>query len=103
MKTQPKPKLYRQGDVLLVRIESLPVGDAGAKELHRDDYGTLYRAELPGDEPLVMVKVVNSTAEPDGSFKDYFLRVPPQTRTAREAVAWTFEHEPADYELAQQT
>jgi hypothetical protein len=37
-----------------------------------------------------MVEVVNATAEPDGSQKTYFLRVPPETRTAREGVAWTF-------------
>ena len=37
-----------------------------------------------------MVEVQNSTPEPDGSIKTYFLRVPPATRTAREAVAWTF-------------
>lgn len=37
-----------------------------------------------------MVKVVNSTPEPDGSYKDYFLRVPPTITTAHEAVAWTF-------------
>ncbi len=37
-----------------------------------------------------MVKVVNSTPEPDGSRREYFLRVPPTVRTAREAVAWTF-------------
>ena len=37
-----------------------------------------------------MVEVVNSTPEPDGTRKTYFLRVPPTTRTAREAVAWTF-------------
>jgi hypothetical protein len=37
-----------------------------------------------------MVEVVNSTAEPDGTFHTYWLRVPPQTRTATEAVAWTF-------------
>jgi hypothetical protein len=28
--------------------------------------------------------------EPDGSLKRYFLRVPPGTRTARRAVAWSF-------------
>jgi hypothetical protein len=28
----------------------------------------------------VMVEVVNSTAEPDGSFKDYWLRVQPDCR-----------------------
>ena len=37
-----------------------------------------------------MVEVRNSTPEPDGSRKTYFLRVPPTVRTAREAVAWTF-------------
>jgi hypothetical protein len=37
-----------------------------------------------------MVEVLNSTPEPDGTRKTYFLRVPPNLRTAREAVAWTF-------------
>lgn len=63
---------------------------SGAKEIHQDDFGTLYRKEVAGDEAVVMVKVVNSTAEPDGSFKDYFLRVPPTMERARAAVAWTF-------------
>ena len=51
---------------------------------------------------FLMVKVVNSTPEPDGSFKDYFIRVPPAfgdgQHTARSAVAWTFEEsDEADY------
>ena len=70
---------------------------SGAQEIHRDDFGTLYRKEIPGDEPLVMVKVVNATPEPDGSFKNYFLRVPPGMQTAREAVAWTFGKAPDEY------
>ena len=37
-----------------------------------------------------MVEVLNATPEPDGSRKTYYLRVPPGTRTARAAVAWTF-------------
>ncbi len=37
---------------------------------------------------LLMVK--NSTPEPDGSFKNYFLQVPPHIRKADDAVAWTF-------------
>lgn len=76
---------------------------SGAKEIHKDDWGTLYRKDVPGDEPLVMVKVVNSTAEPDGTFKDYFLRVPPHTRTAREAIAWTFEKTETTYKPVKQT
>jgi hypothetical protein len=77
--------------------------DAGAQAVHEDDYGVLYRKEILGDEALVMVKVVNSTAEPDGSYKDYFLRVPPTIQRAREAVAWTFGKAEADYAPAIQT
>jgi hypothetical protein len=61
-----------------------------AKEVSRDEYGVLWRVNLPDDEPLVMVEVVNSTPEPDGTSRTYFLRVPPRTRTPREGVAWTF-------------
>ena len=52
--------------------------------------GTLYRRRMRGDEPVAMVEVVNSTPEPDGTLKHYWLRVPPDTQTARDAVAWTF-------------
>lgn len=72
------------------------IREIGAKPIQRDEWGTLYRVDIPNDEPLVMVAVVNSTREPDGSFKDYWLRVPPNMRSAREAIAWTFslpEHE----------
>jgi hypothetical protein len=71
--------------------------ESGAKEIHRDDFGILYRKEIPGDEALVMVKVVNATPEADGSFKDYFLRVPPSITRAHEAVAWTFDIPEDDY------
>lgn len=71
--------------------------ESGATVLHQDEWGTLYRADIPGDEPLVMVEVVNSTPEPDGSFKDYMIRVDPRCRTAREAVAWTFGKSPDAY------
>jgi hypothetical protein len=77
--------------------------ESGAVEIHRDDFGVLYRKEISGDEPLVMVKVVNSTAEPDGSFKDYFLRVPPEIQRARQAVAWTFDKSERDYNPEFQT
>jgi hypothetical protein len=50
------------------------------------------------DEPLVMVEVINSTPEPDGSIKRYFLRVPAYVRNADEAVAWTFGMTLAEYE-----
>jgi len=71
--------------------------DSGAKEINRDEFGILYRKELPNDEHLVMVKVINSTPEPDGSFKDYFLRVPKEVQTAHEGVAWTYGKNKFEY------
>ncbi len=68
-----------------------------ATRVDRDHTGTLWRKEIPGEEPLVMVEVVNSSPEPDGSFKTYFLRVPPNCGHAREAVAWTFDLEGRQY------
>ena len=44
-----------------------------------------------------MVEVINSTPEPDGSRKTYWLRVPPTTQTAREGVAWTFGMGASEY------
>jgi hypothetical protein len=77
--------------------------DSGAKRCHEDDFGTLYRAERGDDTELVMVKVVNSTPEHDGTYKDYFLRVPPTVQTAREAVAWTFGKNEKSYAPQKQT
>jgi hypothetical protein len=64
--------------------------ESGAMLIGTDERGALYRKDIAGDEPLVMVKVKNFTQEPDGSYKDYFLRVPPAITTAEQAVAWTF-------------
>jgi hypothetical protein len=49
------------------------------------------------EEPILMVEVLNSTPEPDGSRKTYFLRVPPHMQTARQAVAWTFRMDQFTY------
>jgi hypothetical protein len=64
--------------------------DAGGRVVGQDAYGRLWRLDRPGAEPLVMVEVVNSTPEPDGSHATYWLRVPPDIRSAHAAVAWTF-------------
>jgi hypothetical protein len=73
------------------------VTECGAKKIHEDQFGELYRKETRNIEPLVIVKVRNSTAEPDGSIRDYFIRVPPNMSTAKQAVAWTFNMSEADY------
>jgi hypothetical protein len=77
--------------------------DSGAEPLHQDETGTLWRIDLEGDEPLVMVEVLNSTPEPDGTRRTYWLRVPPTTRTAKEGVAWTFGVTAEEYAPLQQT
>jgi hypothetical protein len=64
--------------------------DAGATVVDHSDRGILYRVQMPRDEALTMVQVTNSTPEPDGTYKKYFLRVPPTVASAQEAVAWTF-------------
>ena len=90
--------------------------------LQRDDRGELWRLNLAGDEAVTGVKVTNSTAETDGSFKPYFLRVHPELRpllgndrdgrprlgeiqdlTARNAVASTFGLRGDQYQPGVQT
>lgn len=64
--------------------------DSNAEMIDKSKHGRLYRKRLAGDEALVMVRVKNGTPEADGTYKEYFLRVPPNMTTAKQAVAWTF-------------
>ena len=77
----------------------------GGEIVQEDDYGRLWRTrQQVGGESYVAVEVTNATAEPDGTHRRYFLRVPPDTRTARTAVAWTFGFEkPRAYQVAVET
>lgn len=98
----------------------------GLKPIHRDDFGELYRADIPNDEPLCMVKVLNSTPEPCAKcgtvtkeidarvggrcdcgtpfvYKDYWMCVPFTVQTAREAVAWTFSKSAEGYRPLRET
>ncbi|RTL46057.1 MAG: hypothetical protein EKK48_01585 [Candidatus Melainabacteria bacterium] len=78
--------------------------EVGAKEIDRDQYGVLYRHVVhDAIEPLLMVEVTNSTPEADGTFKKYFLRVPPHINTAKAAVAWTFNMNDDEYAPVLQT
>lgn len=79
------------------------IDESGATPIHRDDTGVLWRIELPDDEPIVMVEVINATPEPDGTRRKYWLRVPPYVRTARQGVAWTFNLTEDDYHPTQET
>lgn len=79
------------------------IADSGAEIVNVDDFGTLYKKDFANDEPMMMVKVINSTAEPDGTFKDYFIRVDPKAygglTTARAAVASTWRNNDAERTL----
>lgn len=90
-----------------VLIERFGLGrfmlECGAIELQRDRCGILYRLEQRIDEPILAVRVRNHTPHPDGSVEEFWLRVPPTTRTAREAVAWTFGLDADEYDPAWQS
>lgn len=63
---------------------------AGLKPVQADHFGRLYRLDPRRTEPIAFVEVLNSTPEPNGSRRRYFLCVPPTMRSAHQAVAWTF-------------
>jgi hypothetical protein len=71
----------------------------------------LYKVEMPKDdeaEPLVVVKVLDGTPLKNSNGeeyrKEYFLRVPANILTCREAIAWTFSMTPKEYnELEKET
>lgn len=77
--------------------------ESGAKLVDEDHTGSLYRLERQFREDLSVVVVTNSTAEPDGSFKQYLIRVPPDMKTAHQAVAWTFNLTSETYAPDRQT
>jgi len=94
-------------DVLHATIEMLGhdrfLAAAQARMVNEDAFGRLYRILFHDYEPLMMVEVVNATPEPDGSARRNLLRVPPETESAREAVAWSFGRRASDYDPAVQT
>jgi hypothetical protein len=63
--------------------------DRIAYRVAEDDTGILWRQRWRW-EAWAAVEVINGTPEPDGTYKRYFLQVPPTVRTPREGVAWTY-------------
>lgn len=72
------------------------VANGGAHIIARDDTGILWHRRWRSDA-WSAVEVVNGSPEPDGSYKHYFLQVPADMRTARQAVAWTYHMSEAQY------
>ena len=114
----PSPKAMAAYTKAAAELHRYP--DGGAEKLHTDERGTLWRKPVPNDEALVMVEVLNSTPEPDGSIKTYFLPCHPELRpnpvpangmrmgepqklTASNAIASTFGLRGEQYAPAQET
>ncbi|MBV9461000.1 MAG: hypothetical protein JO141_26315 [Bradyrhizobium sp.] len=74
------------------------VAEGGAKRIAEDETGILWRRTWLAHDAWAAVEVINATPEPDGSRKHYFLQVPPNLQTAREAVAWTYGMPPEVYD-----
>jgi hypothetical protein len=81
------------------------MNDKKTKIIHRDEEKGQVLFQIKGifQDPVCYVKVVNSTQEPDGTFKDYYLCVPPNVKTCKQAVAWTFRLEEQEYQPEQET
>ncbi|MDZ4834713.1 MAG: hypothetical protein SGJ27_13125 [Candidatus Melainabacteria bacterium] len=102
-------EINQQNNVTLRRImleiygSERYIEDSFRHPMHEDEYGSLFRRRVDGSEDLVMVRVINSTPEPDGTSGEYWLRVPPHVLTAKEAVAWTFRLAPHEYNPIKET
>lgn len=72
-----------------------------------DQFGhkmTLHKKAMSGNEPaLTFLKVVNSTPEPDGSYKTYVLPVHSTVKTCEEARASTFGMRAEEFNPEQET
>ncbi len=110
--TTEKIEAENNAETRRIMIERFPGGGvaaylraANAERLDVDEaHGTLWRKERPDDSPILMVQVTNNTVEPDGTIREFFLRVHPELRpmhsdgtlgrpqrmTARNAVASTW-------------
>jgi hypothetical protein len=74
------------------------VARGGAVRVAEDDTGVLWRRTWLTFDAWAAVEVINATPEADGTRKHFFLQVPPNLQTAREAVAWTYGVKPHVYD-----
>jgi hypothetical protein len=65
------------------------IAQGGAYRIAQDETGVLWRQRWRW-EAWAAVEVINGTPGEDGTRKRYFLQVPANMRSAREAVAWTY-------------
>lgn len=97
------------GRVWWVRYPRL-LDQCQASRIGSDEYGTLWRFRHPldtaadeADEAVVLFDLMNSMPEPDGSFRRYVLRVPPDQTVPRDGISWTFGLPPGQYQPVSMT
>jgi hypothetical protein len=78
------------------------IEQGGAYRVVEDETGVLWRQRWRW-EAWAAVEVINGSPEPDGTYKRYFLQVPPTVRTPREGVAWTYGLSERQYRLVRRT
>lgn len=80
------------------------IKDLNATLIHTDEFGMLYTVDVGLSEEIYMVKVIDATAQADGTFKEYFLSVDPKAygglKTARGAVASTWRRKDGSFVFA---
>ena len=73
-----------------IRFPGAYLVDCGAQEIHHDKFGILYRKEFLDDEPMVMVRLLNRTPEPDGNLTSE------QAKQIFGSAAWFVDKFPED-------
>jgi hypothetical protein len=76
------------------------LAEAGARQIHQDETGEVLEVSGLNDGDAV-ARFVHVKCPSTG--REYTLRVPPQTMTAREGVAWTFDVPAEKYQPGQET
>jgi hypothetical protein len=76
------------------------LAESGARKIASDDTGELLEVDGLGDGDAV-ARFVHVRCP--STSREYTLRVPPQTETARAGVAWTFGVDPEKYLPSQET
>jgi hypothetical protein len=69
-----------------------------AKKEAKDDRGILWSWVSPDRITAKFVEVLDRVRDENGKPKKHFLRVPPNTRTPKGGVAWTFGLDPKTYQ-----
>jgi len=110
--TAERVKSERNAELRRIMMQKLGfdryVSEIGAKLISTDEVGKLWRVE--DEAPFHLAEVINSTPEPDGSVKTYFLPMPDrndltgkQMKSCREAIAWSFGLHASEYRPNVQT